>query len=161
MTKGRTKYHNVQVTRGGKKYASIHEADRARELHLLERAGKISGMREQVRFEIIPAVRTAPGMGRYAEWEQEDAEAAFRAAIRQIREELRPILPIYRGVWGSRNHVRGSRIVERSAEYVADFVYFDEQGQLVVEDAKGVRTKDYILKRKLMLWVYGIRVKEV
>lgn len=31
----------------------------------------------------------------------------------------------------------------------------------VVEDAKGVRTKEYIIKRKLMLERYGIRIKEV
>lgn len=31
----------------------------------------------------------------------------------------------------------------------------------LVEDTKGVKTKDYIVKRKLMLWIHGIRVKEV
>lgn len=151
------KYHNVK-TRG---YDSAKEAERARELHLLERAGKISGLREQVRFEIVPEVRTAPGMDRYAGWAIVDAETAFRAAIRQIREDIRPITPVYRGTGMPGHHVKGSRIIERRAEYVADFVYFDEQGQLVVEDAKGMRTREYILKRKLMLWVYGIRVKEV
>jgi hypothetical protein len=54
-----------------------------------------------------------------------------------------------------------ARSVERNVEYRADFVYFDEQDRLVVEDAKGVRTKDYIIKRKLMLWLYGIRIREV
>ena len=43
---------------------------------------------------------------------------------------------------------------------MADFVYVRD-GQTVVEDAKGVRTKDYIIKRKLMLWLHGIRVQEV
>ena len=46
-------------------------------------------------------------------------------------------------------------------DYVADFVYLDEQGKTVVEDAKGVRTKDYIIKRKLMLWLHNIRIREV
>lgn len=52
--------------------------------------------------------------------------------------------------------------LERPVHYVADFVYTDnETGRTVVEDTKGVRTKEYIIKRKLMLYVHGIRIKEV
>ncbi|WP_426345188.1 DUF1064 domain-containing protein [Alcaligenes sp. HNGD-HTN06] len=51
---------------------------------------------------------------------------------------------------------------ERSCEYVADFRYTDTAtGQTVIEDAKGMRTRDYIMKRKLMLQVHGISVREV
>lgn len=54
------------------------------------------------------------------------------------------------------------RLVERKVEYVADFVYNDAKtGEMIVEDAKGVRTKDYIIKRKLVFAVYGIKIKEV
>ena len=54
------------------------------------------------------------------------------------------------------------RCVERECCYVADFKYQDARtGGLVVEDTKGVRTKDYIIKRKLMLSVYGIKIKEI
>ena len=49
---------------------------------------------------------------------------------------------------------------ERSVKYIADFVY-EENGRMVVEDAKGFRPKDYIIKRKLMLWIHGIKVREV
>jgi hypothetical protein len=49
---------------------------------------------------------------------------------------------------------------ERPCYYVADFVY-TENGKKVVEDVKGFRTDVYKLKRKLMLWVHGIRVVEV
>lgn len=55
------------------------------------------------------------------------------------------------------------KVVERACSYVADFVYIvnaPERYQ-VVEDAKGFRTPDYIIKRKLMLHVHGIRVREV
>lgn len=52
------------------------------------------------------------------------------------------------------------KVVERAVNYIADFVY-QEKGQTVVEDTKGFKTKDYILKRKLMLWVHGIRIREV
>lgn len=155
-----SKYHNVQVTVGGRVYASRREADRATVLRLMERAGKISGLQEQVRFEIVPEVRTAPGMDRYAGWAIVDAELAYQAAARQIREGIQPICPIY-GTVRTGYHVRGSKLLERKAEYVADFVYFNQDGRMVVEDAKGVRTREYILKRKLMLWVYGIAIKEV
>ena len=50
---------------------------------------------------------------------------------------------------------------ERKATYIADFVYKDNKGNTVVEDTKGVKTKEYILKRKLMLWVHNIRIQEV
>ena len=44
----------------------------------------------------------------------------------------------------------------------ADFVYRDARtGEQVVEDVKGARTKEYIIKRKLMMWVHGIRIKEL
>lgn len=56
----------------------------------------------------------------------------------------------------------GRRLVERKVEYVADFVYTNvETGENIVEDTKGVKTKDYIIKRKLMYAVHGIRIKEV
>lgn len=45
--------------------------------------------------------------------------------------------------------------------YYADFVYWLPDGRMVVEDAKGVRTPAYVLKRKLMLAVHGIRIVEV
>jgi hypothetical protein len=35
-----------------------------------------------------------------------------------------------------------------------------ENGKLVVEDVKGVKTEVYKIKKKLMLWVHGIRIKE-
>lgn len=56
----------------------------------------------------------------------------------------------------------GTKLIERECSYVADFVYVDNRtGETVVEDTKGVKTKDYILKRKLMLWVRKIKIKEV
>ena len=50
---------------------------------------------------------------------------------------------------------------ERGVTYVADFVYTDKYGGRVVEDVKGVRTKEYIIKRKLLLWLDGIHIQEV
>ena len=51
-------------------------------------------------------------------------------------------------------------VTERPVKYVADFVYVKD-GKTVVEDTKGVRTADYIIKRKLMLFVHGIEIKEI
>lgn len=61
---------------------------------------------------------------------------------------------------GTRGGVKKGKLLERECSYIADFVY-SQNGKIVVEDTKGVRTKDYIIKRKLMLRVYGIRIREV
>lgn len=54
------------------------------------------------------------------------------------------------------------KTLERPVVYIADFAYRTiPWNVLVVEDAKGVRTPDYVIKRKLMLYIHGIRVKEV
>ena len=54
----------------------------------------------------------------------------------------------------------GKRLIERGCAYYADFVYY-ENGVRIVEDAKGVRTDDYVIKRKLMLLIHGIEIREV
>lgn len=55
-----------------------------------------------------------------------------------------------------------NKVVERACTYVADFVYYDKaMGETVVEDAKGMRTDVYKIKRKLMLQKYNIKIKEV
>jgi hypothetical protein len=61
---------------------------------------------------------------------------------------------------GVRGGVKRGKVIEQAVKYVADFVY-EENGKLIVEDTKGFRTKDYIIKRKLMLWVHGIQIKEI
>ena len=105
------KYHNRKVTRDGETFDSVKEYRRFCELRLLERAGAVTDLQRQVKFELIPAQRI------------------------------------------------DGKVVERACSYVADFVY-TENGQQVVEDAKGMRTQEYRLKRKLMLWVHGIRIRE-
>lgn len=54
------------------------------------------------------------------------------------------------------------RVIERAVTYKADFVY-QEAGKMVVEDVKSpiTRTPEYIIKRKLLLWKFGIKIKEV
>ena len=52
---------------------------------------------------------------------------------------------------------------ERAVTYTADFAYRDKAGKIVVEDVKYSFTRKlpvWIIKRKLMLWVHGIRVLE-
>ena len=58
-----------------------------------------------------------------------------------------------------KGQVKPGPVLERKVTYIADFMYF-ENGEPVVEDVKGLRTKEYVIKRKLMLYTYGIRIKE-
>lgn len=103
--------YRAQKTGG---YDSRREYDRAQQLKLMERAGEIADLREQVAFLLLPARRNDTGY------------------------------------------------LERAVRYIADFVYTDlRSGQTVVEDTKGVRTKEYIIKRKLMLAVHGITIREI
>lgn len=108
------KYNNKKITVDGQIFDSKKEANRYKELRLLEKAGEIKDLRMQVKFTLIPAQRD---------------EAT-------------------------------GKVVERECSYKADFVY-EEDGKTVVEDVKGFRTKEYVIKRKLMLWRYGIRIWEV
>lgn len=94
-------------------YDSRKEHRRANELKLMQRAGLISNLREQVKYVLIPAQRDTEG-----------------------------------------------NLLEKECSYYADFVY-ERGGVTVVEDTKGVRTKEYIIKRKLMLHVHGISIVEI
>ena len=63
---------------------------------------------------------------------------------------------------GKRGGRKPGKLLERECAYIADFVYFDHGlGKIIVEDTKGFRTKDYIIKRKLMLFRHGIQIKEI
>lgn len=116
------KYGNKKIVRDGMTFDSRKEYLRFHELSLLERAGKISDLKRQVEFELIPAFREPDTIGK-------------------------------------RGGVKKGKTIEHKCSYVADFVY-TENGETIVEDTKGMRTKDYIIKRKLMLYRYGIRIKE-
>ena len=52
-------------------------------------------------------------------------------------------------------------LLERKVVYRADFVYTDKDGNQVVEDTKGFKTKEYLIKRKLMRYIHGIEIQEV
>ena len=110
------KYRNRKVTRNGETYDSIKEADRHATLKMLERAGKITKLQRQVKFELLPAQKD-PNTG---------------------------------------------RVLERAVTYVADFCYWENSDKwaYTVEDVKGFKTPEYKLKRKMMLYFHGIRIKE-
>lgn len=119
------KYHNHKVELQGEVFDSKHEATRWLELKALEKAGKISGLQRQKKFELIPA---------------------------QYEE----------GTTGPRGGFKKGKLLEREVVYYADFVYFDEEEKdFVIEDAKGVRTPEYVIKRKLLLWLRGYQIREV
>lgn len=85
---------------------------------------------------------------RYAELKLLERSGAIHNLQRQVRYELIPA------------QKKDGKTIERACHYIADFVY-EEDGKTVVEDVKGYRTKEYVLKRKLMLQVHGIEVREV
>ena len=65
---------------------------------------------------------------------------------------------------GPRGGIIKGKAIERPVTYVADFVY-QQNGETVVEDIKGLKDSTaydvFAIKRKLMLWVHGIRIKEI
>lgn len=85
---------------------------------------------------------------RYAELKLLERSGAIHNLRRQVRYELIPA------------QKKDGKTIERACHYIADFVY-EENRKTVVEDVKGFRTKEYVLKRKLMLQVHGIEVREV
>lgn len=122
------KYNNKKTVIDGITFDSKKEARRYSELRLLERAGKISNLRRQVKYVLIPA-------------QYETVERYGK---------------------NGQKLTNGKKCVERECAYIADFVYIDNaSGQKVVEDTKGMRTKDYIIKRKLMLYKWHIKIVEV
>ena len=85
---------------------------------------------------------------------------AIKGLKRQVKFELIPA-QYEPDIICPRGKAKKGKLIERAVSYIADFVYTDENGKTVVEDTKGFRTKDYIIKRKLLLYMHGIRIKEI
>lgn len=106
--------------------------------------------------------------GTYASKKEYNRAQALKAMERQglisnLREQVSyTIIPSQYEVGepGPKGGKPKQKCIEHACRYVADFVYDDADGNTIVEDTKGFRTKDYIIKRKLMLFVYGIKIKE-
>lgn len=101
---------------------------------------------------------------RWCELKLLEKYGSIKELQRQVEFELIPAQYETYERWGKNgNRLKdGVKLLERRCCYIADFVYIDaETGQKVVEDTKGVKTKDYKIKRKLMLYVHHIRIKEV
>lgn len=126
------KYSNKKVTVDGIEFDSKKEARRYCELQMLLQAGQIEQLELQKEFELIPAqYETFPRYGKKGQ---------------RLKD--------------------GQRCIEKACTYAADFAYIQD-GQQVVEDVKGYRDPasagyaKFVIKRKLMLWRYGIKIKEV
>ena len=85
--------------------------------------------------------------------------------IKDLRRQVKYILiPAQRepDTVGKRGGIKKGKLLEREVAYFADFVYTDvKTGEEIVEDTKGIRTTDYILKRKMMLYFHKIRIREI
>ena len=88
-------------------------------------------------------------MNRYAELELMERAGVIRNLQRQVPFIL---IPTQKDLSG--------KVLEHSCRYYADFVY-EKDGKKIVEDTKGFKTTEYIIKRKLMLLRYGIQIQEV
>ena len=122
-----SKYRNRKTLVDGFLFDSKKEAERYKELSLLQKAGEIFGLELQKKYILIPT-------------QYETTNEVYKA--------------------GEKKGQPKKKVVERECSYVADFVYTDKSGKTVVEDCKGIRTEAYKLKRKLMLWLNGIKIKE-
>ncbi len=90
-------------------------------------------------------------------WELKMMERAgeIQALQRQVKYVL---IPAQYDMTGGKK----GKCLERECAYYADFVYVDNRTMnLVVEDTKGLKTDTYVIKRKLMLEKFGIRIKEI
>lgn len=96
---------------------------------------------------------------RYQELSLLEKAGAIQGLQRQVKYIL---IPTQRepDTIGARGGIHKGKTIEKECSYYADFVY-QENGETVVEDTKGMRTTEYIIKRKLMLYVHGIRIKEI
>lgn len=92
---------------------------------------------------------------RYVELELLERGGAIFDLCRQVKYELLP----------AQKDIKTGKVIERAVYYIADFVYKkklpDGGVETVVEDSKGFKTDAYILKRKMMFFHHGIRIKEV
>lgn len=82
---------------------------------------------------------------------------------RQVKYVLTPAM-YAPGTTTARGKIKRGELLERECSYVADFRYV-RGGETIVEDVKGCKKgagyELFKIKRKLMLYRYGIRVKEV
>lgn len=108
-----SKYGNKTVKSPDGEFDSMKEFNRWYQLKLLQRAGRISELKRQVKFTLLPTQRDEDG-----------------------------------------------KLLEKERSYIADFVYLDGKGNRVVEDCKGFKTDTYKLKKAMMLYFHGIRIKE-
>lgn len=126
-----SKYYSKKITRDGMTFDSLKEYRKFRELLLLEKAGEITDLKRQVEFELLPA-----------QYEEVPTGEVYKRGERKGQPKMKRVC------------------VEKAVKYYADFVY-KENGKTIVMDTKGVRTKDYILKRKMLLYLHKIKIKEV
>lgn len=128
----KAKYNNKKINVNGMIFDSMKEYKRYVQLKELEEAGAITELQRQVKYVLIPA--------------QHETYERYGKKGQQLKD--------------------GNRLLERECAYIADFVYIDTStGEKVVEDVKGYRRKGaydmFTVKRKLMLYVHGIKIKEV
>lgn len=91
---------------------------------------------------------------KYSELKLLERAGEIKDLSRQITFELVPPLREPDTI-GKRGGIKKGKTIENAVKYIADFVYFDNRKQeWIVEDSKGFRTKEYVIKRKLFKWKF-------
>ena len=79
------------------------------------------------------------------------------------RQKVFELIPTQREILPEKDKYGNNKlgkVIERPVKYKADFTYI-ENGKMIVEDTKGYRTSEYVMKRKMMLYLHGIRIREI
>lgn len=136
--KKQSKYHARKCSLPtGEVFDSVRERDRYLELCLLQRAGQIEELQRQIPFVLIDSVYDEVQTGEIYQRGDKKGQPKFKKVC-----------------------------IERPLTYIADFLYTDSAtGETVVEDVKGYKKGTaydlFVAKRKLMLLIHNIRVREV
>lgn len=101
---------------------------------------------------------------RYIYLKQLEDEGKIKGLERQVKfvlipEQREESTEVYKK-GSKKGSYKPGKLIEKECSYYADFTYLKDR-QYVVEDVKGMKTKDYIIKRKLMLYIWHIRIREV
>lgn len=137
--KSRNKLNAQKIKYDGIEFDSMSECYRYQDLKILQMRGEIADLELQVVYDLIP--------DHYAMVETGEV---YKRGSKKGQPKTKRVC------------------IEQGVKYIADFKYtITKTGETVVEDVKGYRDtsaatyKVFVLKRKLMLHIYGIRVVEI
>lgn len=129
--RGKQKFGARKVKYDGIVFASKLEGDRYLFLRDLERNGEIQNLRMQVEYELLP---------------RQSKQVTVTTVMKtKTKVEVK------------------EKFLEHPVKYKCDFQY-EYKGETITEDTKGsnkMASRDFPIRKKLMLYVHGIEVKVI